>query len=735
MAFRSPSARRGGAPSGLRRRLSRTDPLAASLSMLAATLESTADGILVVDLAGRIVGRNTKFGQMWGMPPEVLDRQDVTPLLDHAAGQTADPASFRARIAELDADPDMVATDEVELADGRVFSRYTQPQRIDGRVAGRVWSFRDRTAERRLEQGLRRMAYTDELTGLPNRALFMARGRAMAEAAEATGRPLGVAVLDLDHLKAVNDQLGHRSGDEILAVAATRLRAAARAEDVVARLGGDEFGVLLPDASPATVEAVLQRMADAMSGALVLCGRTVSATVSGGSSVGTGAGTVCLETLLHEADLAMYRAKSGGRGRVHAYDEQISRSDPRTAAAEVHDVLADPQGLTVVRQPICQLSTGVLVGHEALSRFPGRSHRDVGEWFALARDGGTAPALESRAITLAREEHDPAGGTYLTVNVSPSVLGAALLQDALCGDLTGLVIEVTEDSRLDMTELSRLLERLRGRGARIAMDDTGAGYDGLRRLVRLRPEIVKLDRELVHAVHQHPEKRAMVEALVSFCRQTGSVMCAEGIENVEELRTLVELGVDLGQGWFVGRPASGWPPVSRAAAEACGGIGDVTPGDMDRLRAQLDRAATVFDVAQAAQRALTALQADDLCVSLLDGGDLVQVDRPAWTTNAHRWVLSDYPATESCLARSTILAVRADDPAADAAEVRQMREAGYRSLLAVPLDRDGEPRGLLEVFSRANRSWSDREVRVCRYLADEVSDALDRIERTTGVMA
>ena len=733
MAFRSPSARRGRAPSALRRRLSRADPLAASLSVLAATLESTADGILVVDLDGRVVGRNTKFGQMWGIPAEVLDRDDVTSLLDHVVDQAADPTSFRARVAELYADPELVATDEVELADGRVFSRYTQPQRIDGQVAGRVWSFRDRTAERHLEQGLRRMAYTDDLTGLPNRALFMTRGRAMAEAAEATGRPLGVAVLDLDHLKAVNDQLGHRSGDEVLTVAATRLRAAARAQDVVARLGGDEFGVLLPDASPATVEAVLQRMADAMSGDITLCGRTVSASVSGGSSVGTG--TVSLETLLHEADLAMYRAKSGGRGRVHAYDEEVSRSDPRTAAAEVHDVLADPQGLTVVRQPICQLSTGVLVGHEALSRFPGRGHREVGEWFALARDGGTAPALESRAIRMAREHHDPSGGSYLTVNVSPSVLGAAPLQDALAGDLTGLVIEVTEDSRLDLTELSRLLEQLRGRGARIAMDDTGAGYDGLRRLVRLRPEIVKLDRELVHAVHQHPEKRAMVEALVSFCRQTGSVMCAEGIENVEELRTLVELGVDLGQGWFVGRPAAGWPPISRAAAEACGGTVDVTPGDMERLRAQLDRAATVFDVAQAAQRALAALQADDLCISLLDGADLVEVDRPAWTTHAHRWVLTDYPATAACLARSTVLAVRADDPTADAAEVRLMREAGYRSVLAVPLDRDGTPRGLLEVFSRANRSWSDREVRVCRYLADEVSDALDRIERATGVPA
>ncbi|MFC3689653.1 EAL domain-containing protein [Aquipuribacter hungaricus] len=725
MVFQPPSARPVRAGHGLRRRLSRADPLAESLSLLAATLESTGDGILVVDLAGRVVGRNSTFERMWHIPAGTEDLDRV--LLAHAVGQVADPQGYRARVAELYADPEAVATDEVEMADGRVFSRYTQPQRIEGRVVGRVWSFRDRTAERRLEQGLRRMAYTDELTGLPNRALFMTRGRAMAEAAEATGQPMGVAVLDLDHLKAVNDQLGHRSGDEALTVAATRLRAAARAEDVVARLGGDEFGVLLPDAGPATVEAVLQRMADAMSGALVLCGRSVTTTVSGGSSVGTG--TVSLETLLHEADLAMYRAKADGRGRVQAFDERTSRSDPRTAAAEVHEVLADPDGMLVVTQPICQLSSGVLVGHEALSRFPGRGHREVGEWFALARAGGSAPALEARAITRARAEHDPATGTYLTLNVSPSVLGSPTVQEALAGDLSGLVVEVTEDSRLDLTELSRLLERLRARGARVAMDDTGAGYDGLRRLVRLRPEIVKLDRELVHAVHEHPEKRAMVEALVSFCRQTGSVLCAEGIESVEELRALVELGVHLGQGWFVGRPAVGSPPVSRAAAEACGGIGDVTPGDMDRLRAHLDRASTVFDVAQAAQRALAALQADDLTLSLLDGDALVQVDRPAWTTNQHRWVLADYPATAACLTGGHVLAVRADDPDGDPAELRQLREVGFRSVLAVPLLSDGRPHGLLEVYSRATRSWSDREVRACRYLADEVSDALERIER------
>jgi diguanylate cyclase (GGDEF)-like protein len=323
----------------------------------------------------------------------------------------------------------------------------------------------------------------------------------MAQDAATTGQPLGVAVLDLDHLKAVNDALGHRSGDELLGIAASRLRAAARAEDLVARLGGDEFGVLLPGAPPATVEAVLQRMTDAMSGTLVLCGRTVSASVSGGSSVGSGA--VSLETLLHEADLAMYRAKADGRGRVHAYDDAVSRSDPRTAAAEVHQVLAE-DGLLVVRQPICQLSTGLLVGHEALSRFPGRDHREVGEWFALARVSGSAPALESRAIALARDGYDPTAGMYLTGQRQP--VGARHALGA--GRARGRPDRRRRRGDRGLAagpHRARPAARAAARpGGPVAMDDTGAGYDGLRRLVQLRPEIVKLDRELVHAVHQHP---------------------------------------------------------------------------------------------------------------------------------------------------------------------------------------------------------------------------------------
>jgi len=726
VAFQHRPARRPRSAPLLPWRTGASEELAASLSMLAATLESTADGILVVDLHGRVVGRNAKFSRMWGLPDDVVAKVS---LLDQVMDQVVDPDGFLARVHELYARPEVAADDEVELRDGRVFSRYTQPQSIDGRVVGRVWSFRDRTAERRLELDLRRMAYHDELTGLANRALFMERGHELALAAR-SGAPLAVAVLDLDNLKVVNDRLGHQSGDEILRVTASRLCSAARVGDLVARLGGDEFGVLMPDAPPATAAAVLQRMSDAMTGPMGLGARRVQASLSGGSSVHV-AEPVSLETLLHEADLAMYRAKSEGGGRVHAYDDEgIARTDPRTGAAELAELLADPAALLTVRQPICDLSSGVLVGHESLTRFPGRGHREVGEWFALARDDGRGPALEAWAVRQARATHEPSGGTYLTVNVSPAVLGTPAVVQALSGDLSDVVVELTDDDPTDLARLSHELDALRRQGARIAMDETGSGYDGLRRLVRLRPDVVKVDRRLVHEVQDHPAKRALVEALVSFCQQTGSTLCAEGIETVEELRALVDLGVDLGQGWFVGRPAAGRPLVTPAATAACGGIGDAAGHDMDLLRAHLDRATTTLEVARAAQRSLAALQADEIGLSVLQGGDLVMVRPRGWTAAEQRYDVDDYPATAACLRDGTPLAIRTDDPGADGAEARALREVGYGSVLVLPLRTEDRPTGVVEVFCRAQRSWSERQLRLGVLLAEEVADALDRVNRS-----
>lgn len=702
--------------------------LAASLALLTATLESTADGILVVSNEGRVLGHNTKFAQMWRVPESLFDSGSAAELIAYVLDQLADPAGFTARIAELGSSPDVVARDDIELADGRVFSRYSQPHVVAGIPTGRVWSFRDGTSERRLEQQLRKLAYHDDLTGLANRAMFMQRGRELALEAVTTGAPLAVAVLDLDHLKVVNDELGHQAGDDLLRVAAQRLSGSVRSGDLVARLGGDEFGVLMPDATAATAHAVAQRMIDAMAAPARLNGRGVSTSFSAGTSVATG--DVSLETLLHEADLAMYRAKQDGRGRVRAYDGEVSRSAPRTVLAEIEGLLGDPNAVETALQPICDLATGSLIGHEALSRFPGREHREVGEWFALARETGHGPALEARSIAQALALHDRSLGTFLTINVSPAVLGSPEVMQVLSGDLSGVVVEVTEDSRLDLGQLLQLLQELRRRGAHVAMDDTGAGYDGLRRLVLIRPEVVKLDRELVHEIHLHLEKRAMVEALVSFCHQTGSTLCAEGIESVHELHTLLGLGVHLGQGWFIGRPAAGRTEVEPRAVVACGAVGTVSPGDLGPLREQLDQARTRFDVAGIAHGCVAALQVDDIVVSLLEGEELVLTSRPGVAFHRNRFELTDYPATAACLeGDKAATSIRTDDPGADPDEVRLLRESGYGAVLMLPLLSDERPIGLLEVYSRRQRSWTDRELRSCRYLADEVAAALDRVER------
>ena len=227
-------------------------------------------------------------------------------------------------------------------------------------------------------------------------------------------------------------------------------------------------------------------------------------------------------------------------------------------------LLADPDDLTLVFQPIVDLAAATVAGYEALARFPGSAGPDV--WFAAAAEAGIAAELEALAIhkALAAVPALPPN-TFLTVNVSPHILGSAAVQEALAtrADLHRVVVELTEHTPVhDLAALRRQCDDLRMRGALIALDDAGSGYSGLQQLAALRPQVVKLDRALVSDADTDPVRVALTEMLGEFAGRIDAWLLAEGIETAAELAAFAQLGVPLAQGWLLGRPTKDFAPLS-----------------------------------------------------------------------------------------------------------------------------------------------------------------------------
>ncbi|WP_034508738.1 EAL domain-containing protein [Blastococcus sp. URHD0036] len=227
------------------------------------------------------------------------------------------------------------------------------------------------------------------------------------------------------------------------------------------------------------------------------------------------------------------------------------------ALPDCRPLLADPDDLTLVFQPIVDLAGARVAGYEALSRFPGTATPDV--WFAAAADAGVGPELEALAVHKALAARDALPpNTFLTVNVSPHLLGTAPIQDALhsVGDLARIVVELTEHTAVDDVDaLRRHVDGLRVRGALVALDDAGAGYSGLQQMTTVRPQLVKLDRALVQDVDTDPTKLALAELVGEFAGRIDAWLLAEGIETPGELAAFARLGTPLAQGWLLGRPA------------------------------------------------------------------------------------------------------------------------------------------------------------------------------------
>src|SRR3954470_24430377 len=237
---------------------------------------------------------------------------------------------------------------------------------------------------------------------------------------------------------------------------------------------------------------------------------------------------------------------------------------PTVGLPDCRPLLSDPDDLTLVFQPIVDLAAATVAGYEALVRFPGSAGPDV--WFAAAADAGLAAELEALAVhkALAVVPALPPD-TFLTINVSPHLLGSAPVQDALATrpGLQRVVVELTEHTPVhDLAALRRQCDELRARGALIALDDAGSGYSGLQQLAALRPQVVKLDRALVSDTDTDPVRVALAEMLGEFAGRIDAWLLTEGIETAAELAAFARLGVPLAQGWLLGRPTPHFAPLT-----------------------------------------------------------------------------------------------------------------------------------------------------------------------------
>ena len=420
-----------------------------------------------------------------------------------------------------------------------------------------------------LERGQKRLeglAHEDALTGLSNHRHFQEVLQQEISDAAREGGSLALAVVDIDYFKRINDARGHPFGDEVLRGVGQRLSAALSGIGRSARLGGDEFAVILPGADRAQ--------------AFALCEAARAAVASFSAAdfeLSCSAGVACYPEdarnatdLVQLADGALYWAKSTGRARSRMYDPEHVIVVTEEQRAEFGALLERPRAIRPVFQPLVSLSSGQVVGYEALARFDDSRNLPPSWWFAQAHRFGLGAQLEAEAVRVAIAEPDRPAGVFLTVNLSPSALRSRAVRAVLPEDLSGLVIEMTEQEEILRDDsLQATLAPLRARGARIAVDDAGAGYAGLQQVMRMQADVIKLDRALIQDVHADPVKAALVRSLVHFASETGAELCAEGIECLDELRTLSELGVTLGQGFALARPAPAWVGVNLDAAEVC----------------------------------------------------------------------------------------------------------------------------------------------------------------------
>jgi diguanylate cyclase (GGDEF)-like protein len=513
----------------------------------------------------RLVICNQNYARIYGLPPEMVT--PGTPLADiinyrltHGTYPIeAEADYFKHRLEIVRRGKPDIST--VELEDGRTVMIRHQPMPDGGWVSTQD----DITDQRRNEAQIRHLARHDPLTDLPNRSYFREQME-FAEARMRRGETMAVLCVDLDHFKGVNDTLGHLVGDAILQAVADRLRACVREIDLVARLGGDEFAVLQSALSLPEDGAVLaSRIVEAIAEPFDVQGHQILIGASIGIAVAPADGRDA-NTLMKNADLALYRAKGEGRGAFHFFEPGMDAAIQERHAIEVGLRLALSRNeLRLVYQPLLSLHENRIVGLEALLRWdhPERGTIPPQEFVPVAEETGLIIPIGEWVL---REACAAAASwpddVSIAVNLSPVQFKNRNLTHHVTNALAEsglsprrLELEITESLLLSDSDLTiKILHQLRRLGVRISMDDFGTGYSSLSHLRSFPFDKIKIDRSFVHELTSRSDSAAIVTAVIGLGRSLGIATTAEGVETEAQLDIVREQGCSEVQGFLFSPP-------------------------------------------------------------------------------------------------------------------------------------------------------------------------------------
>ncbi|HEO1338515.1 TPA: EAL domain-containing protein, partial [Legionella pneumophila] len=540
-----------------------------ALSEIKATLESTADGILVVDRTGNVMNYNKRFLNMWYQeerPLKTINYHDIKLIINK---QLINRRETIQRINKILKSPDYQHAFELKLKGEIYYDCYTQPLKLDDEIIGRVWSFRDITATKRLEMELSHQSTHDMLTNLPNKVLTINILEYAMKAAVISKKIVGVYLLDLDRFTQINDVFGHSKGDEIIKAISKRLIDCVPINHVIGRLSGDQFIVIASINNSKEAVTGVMRLLSAFNEAVKMNGHCIKMSCSVGISFYPKDGNT-VDTLLSKADIALSRTKTEGHNSFQFYTQEmhtytlehiVLESELRNAVEKNEFVL--------YYQPILKLSSMSVIGFEALIRWnhPRKGLILPDKFISLAEEIGAIGEIGDWVfVTVCKQiqawQLKGFKNLKISVNLSPRQFKFQHIPKRINELLSefqvkseSIELELTENILIDKSaDIIDTLNELKELGIQISIDDFGTGYSCLSYLKDLPIDTLKIDQIFVKDLKNNQSNQTLIKAIIAMAKTFNLSLIAEGIQNKHELVFLQKLGCHYGQGYYFSHP-------------------------------------------------------------------------------------------------------------------------------------------------------------------------------------